>query len=694
MASELEMRERMKFILPLVFFILVFAASPGEVSGVANVSRSSTLNSWSPRIAVDSAGNLHVVWAEYFPSTTSGEAYYSKYDIDTKEWSVPLNLSNSNRVFSDEYRPVGIAIDGSDRIYVIYVEKTRISMRIYSGGNWGSIITVHSWTSGDCDSARVAVDSNGNIFTCWWTMNEFRVYSRARIGGSWEDVKLISIGQSKFPDIAVGNSVAFACWTARDATSGIYQILYTKRNKTAGAAWDEAKLMYRGSVKQQVPAVEIDSKDIAHIVYTPVLAVGGIRVVRYCRWTGNGFSAPEDISGAQLLHYPALAERGNNLYCCWQVGGYGDGTGVYTNERVNGTWAGVGTVPDSAGVTYSDVDVSPDQSKRYYVWEGNGEVWCNLGATGPPAPPPPPPPTDGDPVAVFTATPTSGAPPLAVTFDGSASYDSDGTIASRSWSFGDGRTAVGPIVTHTYQNNGNFTARLTVTDDDGNTDSASQVIRVFKPNVPPVADFGFTPTTGIYPCEITFNGGASRDSDGSIVQYSWNFGDGVRATGRVVTHTYTHWGTFSVSLTVRDNRDDAATKSRNIEIHRLLQPLNIHWETNKDDSLFQTRYVNALSWERNPANDSLGVQIVLQRIWRKKTGEGDLAYKAIGEVTAEVYSFMDKDVSPDITYVYTVTVRDGQGHESPIAGSGGNSSLIQPSKDFQFLQRRARFREK
>jgi PKD repeat protein len=692
MASEYEMRLTAKSLLPLTFFILIFVASTGPLSGVANVSRSSTLDSWSPRIAVDSTGNIHVVWAEYFPGTQNGEAYYSKYDIDAEEWSVPINLSNSNRVFSEEYRPVGIAIDGSDRIYVIYVEKTRISMRIFSGGSWGSVITVHSWTSGDCDSARVAVDSNGNIFTCWWTMNDFRVYSRARVGGSWESVKLISIGQSKFPDIAVGSNVAFACWTARDATSGIYQIFYTKRSKAAGSDWDAAQLMYRGSVKQQVPAIEIDSNNVAHIVYTPVLALGGQRVVRYCRWTGNGFSAPEDVSGAQLLHYPALAEHGNNLYCCWQVGAYGNGTGVYRNDRINGTWTGVGTVPDSAGVTYSDVDVSPNQSKRYYVWEADGEVWCNLGATGP-APPPPPPP-GGDPVASFTVTPTSGAPPLAVTFDGSASYDSDGTIVSRSWSFGDGGTAVGPIVTHTYQKNGNFTARLTVTDDDGNTASATQVIEVFKPNEPPVADFKFTPETGIYPCEITFDAGASRDPDGSIVLYSWNFGDSGRAAGRVVKHTYTRWGTFSVSLTVQDDREATAIRSRKIEIHRLLQPLNIRWQTNKDESLFQTRYVNAVSWDPNPANDSLGVQIVLHRIWRKKTGEGDLAFKVIGEVTEDVYSYMDKNVAADTTYVYTVTVRDNQGHESPIVGGGGSPSLIQPDRDFKSLLRRNKIGEK
>lgn len=673
------------------FFLFLFAAS-AQLSGQVNISQSPSVESWGPRIAVDSDGNLHVVWGDFIPNSTSGDAYYSQYDIKAQTWSQPLNISNSGRVYSSEKHAVGIAIDGSDNIYVVYTENNRLSIRIFSGGSWGTPMVLDSWGSGECDNARVAVDQNANIFTTWWRLDTGSVYSKSRVGGNWEAVQQISAGQSKFPDISVGGNAVFACWTSRNGTP-VYQINYVRRDKGMNAAWTAPAVMYLDTtLKQQAPAIEVDSNGAAHIVYTPAFPEAGIRIVRYCRWTGSGFAVPVDISSKKTLHYPALAERGNNVYAAWQTGGYGSGAGVEFNNRIGGNWEGQGTVPNSNGVTLCDVATSPSQDTVYYVWDGSKEIWCNMGETGPPPPPPPPP--SNNPVASFTYSPVSGDAPLAVTFDGSSSYDPDGNIVAYNWGLGDGTTGTGALVTHTYTRSGHFAVRLTVTDNDGKTGSTTKYVDVIKVNEPPAADFKFSPNTGIYPCEITFDGGLSRDPDGSIIQYSWSFGDGGRGSGRVVRHTYIRWGTFSVSLTVRDDSDATANRVRNIEIRRLFQPLNIHWQTHKDESLFQTRYVNEVGWESNPANDTLGVQIVLHRIWRKKTGESDLAFKPIGEVTGDVFSFMDKDAGSDNTYVYTVTVRDSQGHESPIVGGGGNPSLIQPNKDFQPLQRRAKLEGK
>ncbi|HSB15924.1 MAG TPA: glycoside hydrolase family 44 protein [Bryobacteraceae bacterium] len=82
------------------------------------------------------------------------------------------------------------------------------------------------------------------------------------------------------------------------------------------------------------------------------------------------------------------------------------------------------------------------------------------------------------PVAVAAASPLSGTAPLAVSFDGDGSSDSDGTIASYAWNFGDGATGSGVTVSHTYNAAGTYTATLTVTDNQGATSSDSVSIAV------------------------------------------------------------------------------------------------------------------------------------------------------------------------------------------------------------------------
>jgi PKD repeat protein len=84
------------------------------------------------------------------------------------------------------------------------------------------------------------------------------------------------------------------------------------------------------------------------------------------------------------------------------------------------------------------------------------------------------------PRAVLSATPLTGVAPLIVNFDSSGSSDPDGTISSRSWSFGDGTTSVAAAPSHTYANPGTYTATLTVTDN-GNASASGTVAIVVNP---------------------------------------------------------------------------------------------------------------------------------------------------------------------------------------------------------------------
>lgn len=73
-------------------------------------------------------------------------------------------------------------------------------------------------------------------------------------------------------------------------------------------------------------------------------------------------------------------------------------------------------------------------------------------------------------------------------------------------------------------------------------------------NIAPVADATASAVTGIAPLTVAFNGSLSKDADGSIVSWSWDFGDGALAQGVTVNHVYTRAGFYTATLTVTDNR--------------------------------------------------------------------------------------------------------------------------------------------
>ena len=84
------------------------------------------------------------------------------------------------------------------------------------------------------------------------------------------------------------------------------------------------------------------------------------------------------------------------------------------------------------------------------------------------------------PVAVFTYTPQIPTPGQSIVFNASTSYDPDGTIVQYAWDFGDGNatTIAAPIITHSYPVDGNYTVQLTVTDNNGLSNSTVQVVSV------------------------------------------------------------------------------------------------------------------------------------------------------------------------------------------------------------------------
>jgi hypothetical protein len=101
------------------------------------------------------------------------------------------------------------------------------------------------------------------------------------------------------------------------------------------------------------------------------------------------------------------------------------------------------------------------------------------------------------------------------------------------------------------------TTDATVTVTSGSVNASVTVTVMIETNNPPIASFVFSPTDPKVGTIVYFNASSSSDSDGYIVSYKWDFGDGNSGYGVQTSHTYSYTGTFQVTLVVRD--DDGAT---------------------------------------------------------------------------------------------------------------------------------------
>jgi Viral BACON domain len=371
----------------LVTCLVVFGLA-GGAAAQTNISNSSWFST-CPRVAVDPAGNVHAVWVEFYRMNgvypAEGDAFYSKYTVATRQWSSPINLSNSRQCYSGEWYVVGIDADASGNVYVVYIDRPTIKLRILSGGNWSAPFQVGPSPSGDIDSARVAVDASGNIFVSWCDSGYRVVYSRARVGGVWEGIATLTYPGtvSKFPEISVGTNQVYCVFMDNHFTPTFYTAVYVRRPKTYGAAWSSSQRMTNANTWEEHPAVRVDANDVAHVIYTPYYDSNASRDVRYVEGTSSGFSAPLLLGSMGGVHYPSLSVRGTNVYTCWQS------FGVHYRNRIGGAWGAENAVPNLSCYALTDVAASPSQDKVYYVTDtGGGDIYfTELGGPGVPTGP-------------------------------------------------------------------------------------------------------------------------------------------------------------------------------------------------------------------------------------------------------------------------------------------------------------------
>jgi len=258
----------------------------------------------------------------------------------------------------------------------------------------------------------------------------------------------------------------------------------------------------------------------------------------------DSFLYPEEVEngllgGAEINVSYSIGEGRLSLV---GVGGGAGGSGCIAKIKFGTKRVGI------TAINITDVTISNYSSFRINAFIENKSVFIESESTG-------------YPVADFIWAPLQPKDTDEVKFNSSSSYDINGFIVNWTWNFGDGNVSYEQNPSHKYADDGTYNVTLTVRDNDGYASNISYLISVS--NVEPSAHFTFSPLNPSEGDTIYFSD-MSSDSDGSVVNWTWNFGDGNVSYEQNPSHKYADDGTYNVTLTVRDN--DGAVNSSSAEV--------------------------------------------------------------------------------------------------------------------------------
>lgn len=190
------------------------------------------------------------------------------------------------------------------------------------------------------------------------------------------------------------------------------------------------------------------------------------------------------------------------------------------------------------------------------------------------------------PSSEFQYIPENPNPSDQISFDASDSNDPDGSITGYSWDLnGDGSyTKSGETVSHEYDELGEYSVSLRVTDNDGATDVFSDLVSVEKQDQTPIARFNTSSQSVGVGETVSFDASESNDPDGQIDQYRWDFGDGTtRTTGETIQHAYDSPDEYKVRLTVTDIDGNTDSTVARVSVTRGNKEPSVSFEIESDN---------------------------------------------------------------------------------------------------------------
>jgi PKD domain-containing protein len=280
------------------------------------------------------------------------------------------------------------------------------------------------------------------------------------------------------------------------------------------------------------------------------------------------FAIGEQIKFNATIQYPDLSNLQSGqvgAFLLFSGGGHNDTIPVVYDSTLK-LWVGTYTPGNEPGGLWSLTVAGADSASPANTGKATKTVQLQ----------------DRIPVSIFTFTSGTILTSTPVSFDGTASFDPDGTIVGYAWDFGDGSTGSGATTSHAYSFAGTYDVKLNVTDNSGSTNLSTQTVAIT--DRPPVVTLTQSATTATSGQAVIITISAS-DPDGTIANATVNWGDGTKDTivGTPTTDSHAYSlanavpsAAYTITVTVYDNSGSTtSTTSKQITVQPIQSSSNV-----------------------------------------------------------------------------------------------------------------------
>ena len=337
-------------------------------------------------LAVDSAGNINVVWTDADNTQVKRDIYFSRSTDDGVSWSQVVIISNNSGNF--DYPAIGV--DSAGNIDVVWTDSDNdiVKRDIYfsrstdGGVSWSQDVLIYTY-SGDYNSPGIAVDSAGNINIVWWggTDPGEILLSRSTDGGlSWSQVVIIANTSGYLIEAAAAVDSAGninILWTDYSYSDDNYMIFFS-RSTDGGLSWSQAVKIHNQGVLGpesflEYPSIAIDSEGNINVAWED-FAESDVSIY-FSRSTDGGVSWSQAINiftpGGS--YYPKIAvDIAGNINVVWRD--YVSGIDIYFGRSIDDgvTWSQAINVSNTSATLFSCPAIAVDSAGNINIVWGEG----------------------------------------------------------------------------------------------------------------------------------------------------------------------------------------------------------------------------------------------------------------------------------------------------------------------------------